>query len=202
MTDQIQIKTDTSELSVHSLNKDQQKLLDSIVLEVKSKLETRPKIVVFGKECHQNRNVGFFSNDSIGYRYSRQMMDSQPLTETLVRLLEMVNTKYSADFNGILINEYIDGNDSIGAHSDDETGLSKNAGIVAISYGSTRKFRIRNKATKKIVKDIYMKHGDILQMKGNFQKEFTHEIPVEKKVTESRISFTFRYHTEPISKRR
>ena len=201
MTDQVKIKTDTSELSVHSLNKDQQKLVDSIVLEVKSKLETRPKIVVFGKECYQNRNVGFFSNDSIGYRYSRQMMDSQPLTESLVRLLEMVNTKYSADFNGILINEYIDGNDSIGAHSDDEIGLSKNAGIVAISYGSTRKFRIRNKATKKIVKDIYMKHGDILQMKGNFQKEFTHEIPVEKKVTESRISFTFRYHTEPISKR-
>ena len=187
MTDQVKIKTDTSELSVHSLNKDQQKLVDSIVLEVKSKLETRPKIVVFGKECYQNRNVGFFSNDSIGYRYSRQMMDSQPLTESLVRLLEMVNTKYSADFNGILINEYIDGNDSIGAHSDDEIGLSKNAGIVAISYGSTRKFRIRNKATKKIVKDIYMKHGDILQMKGNFQKEFTHEIPVEKKVTESRI---------------
>lgn len=195
MANQVQIKTETSELSVHSLNKDEQKLLDSIVLEVKSKLETRPKIVVFGKECRQNRNVGFFSNDSIGYRYSRQMMDSQPLTESLVKLLEMVNTKYSADFNGILINEYVDGNDSIGAHSDDEIGLSKNAGIVAISYGSIRKFRIRNKKTKKIVKDIYMKHGDILQMTGNFQKEFTHEIPVEKKVTESRISFTFRYHT-------
>lgn len=196
MTDQVQIKTETSELSVHSLNKEQQKLLDSIVLEVKSKLKTRPKIVVFGKECYQNRNVGFFSNDSIGYKYSRQIMQSQPLTESLVRLLAFVNTKYNADFNGILINEYVDGNNSIGAHSDDETGLSKNAGIVAISYGSTRKFRIRNKKTKQIVKDIYMKHGEVLQMKGNFQKEFTHEIPVEKKVTESRISFTFRHHTK------
>ena len=196
MTDQVLIKTETSELSVCRLNVEDLKLLDSIVLEIVPKLLSRPKIVVCGKECHQNRNVGFFSNDSIGYKYSRQIMKSQPLTESLVKLLAMINSKYDADFNGILINEYKDGNNSIGAHSDDETGLSKNAGIVAISYGSTRKFRIRNKKTKQIVKDISMEHGDILQMKGNFQKEFTHEIPVEKKVTESRISFTFRHHTK------
>ena len=31
-------------------------------------------------------------------------------------------------------------------------------------------------------------------MAGNFQKEFTHEIPIEKKVKEVRYSFTFRTH--------
>ena len=31
-------------------------------------------------------------------------------------------------------------------------------------------------------------------MVGDFQKEFTHEIPVEKKVTMERYSFTFRKH--------
>ena len=36
----------------------------------------------------------------------------------------------------------------------------------------------------------------MLQMGGDFQKEFTHEIPIEKKVKEPRISFTFRKHTE------
>jgi len=34
----------------------------------------------------------------------------------------------------------------------------------------------------------------MLQMKGEFQKEFTYEIPVEKKVKTKRISFTFRKH--------
>ena len=40
-----------------------------------------------------------------------------------------------------------------------------------------------------------MNNGDILHMGGDFQKEFTHEIPVQKRITGSRISFTFRYHT-------
>jgi len=31
----------------------------------------------------------------------------------------------------------------------------------------------------------------MLQMGGRFQEEFTHEIPVEKKVKKERISFTF-----------
>jgi len=33
-------------------------------------------------------------------------------------------------------------------------------------------------------------------MGGNFQKEFTHEIPVEKKIKEVRYSLTFRKHYE------
>ena len=31
-------------------------------------------------------------------------------------------------------------------------------------------------------------------MGGNFQKEFTHEIPIEKKVLDTRYSLTFRRH--------
>ena len=34
----------------------------------------------------------------------------------------------------------------------------------------------------------------IIQMAGDFQKEFTHEIPVEKKVDSVRYSLTFRKH--------
>ena len=29
---------------------------------------------------------------------------------------------------------------------------------------------------------------------GDFQKEFTHEIPVQRKIKDFRYSFTFRYH--------
>ena len=92
------------------------------------------------------------------------------------------------------MNEYVDGNDTIGEHSDDEKGLGE-SGVVGISMGATRKFRLRNKATKEKT-DIFMTDGMILQMGGNFQKEFTHEIPREAKVKEKRVSFTFRYHEE------
>jgi alkylated DNA repair dioxygenase AlkB len=68
------------------------------------------------------------------------------------------------------------------------------AGVVSVSFGASRKFRIRDKATNNIVIDIPTNSNEILIMGGDFQKEFTHEVPVEKKITTARISFTFRKH--------
>jgi alkylated DNA repair dioxygenase AlkB len=59
---------------------------------------------------------------------------------------------------------------------------------------STRKLRIREKGSKKIVLDLDMKSCDIIFMSGDFQKEFTHEIPKQLKIKEPRYSFTFRHH--------
>lgn len=162
--------------------------------EIVGSLNERPEITVFGKKCNQPRNVGFFSDESVGYWYSRQLSKSKPLTPSLKLLLEIVNREFEGNFNGILVNEYLNGHDTIGEHSDDEKGLGE-SGVVGISMGATRKFRLRNKATKEKT-DIFMTDGMILQMGGNFQKEFTHGIPREAKVKEKRVSFTFRYHEE------
>ena len=67
---------------------------------------------------------------------------------------------------------------------------------MAISYGTVRKFRIREKQTNKIIKDIPTISNKIIHMGGNFQSEFTHEIPVEKKAKGTRFSLTFRKHIE------
>lgn len=187
------IKTDNSFLTVQPYSSIE--LLEDCVKDVESKLLVKPKIYIYGKEATQHRNIGFFSDESIGYRYSNQLAKSQALTQVLKKLLDEVNELYDADFNGILINKYVDGNDYIGKHSDDENNLS-NIGVVSLSYGSTRKFRVRDKKTNKIVKDVLIKHNQIMHMGGNFQKEFTHEIPIEKKITTSRYSFTFRKHKE------
>jgi len=168
-------------------------VIQKIIAEIGGKLIVRPKITIFGRECCQNRDVGFFSNESIGYKYSNQIMSSQELSENMILLLEFINYEYKSNYNGILINMYKSGEQSIGAHSDDETTLDKN-GVIALSYGAERKFRIRDKKTKKIYMDIPLEHLSIIQMGGQFQKEFTHEVPVEKKVKECRISFTFRKH--------
>ena len=168
-------------------------LLRECVNYIKDNLENRPKIIVYGRECRQNRDVGFFSNEVDRYNYSNSFMVAQRLDENLEKLLNLVNEITNNDFNGILINFYKDGTQSIGSHSDNESELGNN-GVVSISYGSNRKFRIRDKNTKKIVKDIELKNGDLVHMGGNFQKEFTHEIPVQKKIKDLRYSFTFRRH--------
>ena len=168
-------------------------LLENCIIDIEPQLEERPEIVIFGKICKQQRNVAFFSNESIGYKYSKKMMDSKALSESMSELLRIINMAICAEFNGILVNKYMDGNDYISAHSDDETGLDS-VGVVSISYGSERKFRIRNKETKEIMWDELTTHCSILHMGGNFQELYTHEIPIQKKIKEPRISFTFRKH--------
>ena len=187
------IKTDNSYLTVQTFSSPD--LVKECVEDISDKLLVKPKIYIYGKEATQRRNIGFFSDESIGYRYSGQLAKSQVLTHVLKKLLDDVNELYDADFNGILVNKYVDGNDYIGKHSDDEKNLS-NIGVVSLSYGSTRKFRVRDKKTNKIVKDILIKHNQVMHMGGDFQKEFTHEIPIEKKITTPRYSFTFRKHKE------
>jgi len=167
--------------------------LKPIITEIDPLLLDRPEIKIFGKVAHQNRSIGFFSNESIGYRYSGQLAASIPLTPGLNKLLDEINTKYGAKFNGILVNKYNGGTDYIGAHSDDESGLDQ-VGVVAISYGAVRKFRIRDKKTKEILRDVPTKSNGIIFMKGDFQKKYTHEIPIEKKVLGVRYSLTFRHH--------
>ena len=185
------IKTDKSYLG--KIDADIDDLLSECVKEIKGKLDENPPIIVFGKPATQHRNIGFFSNESIGYHYAGQLAASKPLTTALNELLNLINIEFNSDFNGILINEYPDGEHYIGKHSDDESALT-NAGVVCISYGASRKFRIRDKLTNKIVLDIPTTSKEIWVMGGNFQKEFTHEVPVEKKVKDKRISFTFRKH--------
>jgi alkylated DNA repair dioxygenase AlkB len=155
-------------------------LLEQCVDETQSLLEEKPPLIIFGKPARQPRNVGFFSNTSIGYKYSTTMMPSKPLTDGLAEMLNIVNELFpDAHFNGILINTYQDGTDNIGKHSDNEKDLSS-IGVVAISYGAVRKFRIRDR-NNKIIMDVPTTSGSIMWMQGDFQKEFTHEIPVEKK---------------------
>lgn len=122
-------------------------------------------------------------------------LSSAPL---LQHLLPGVNQSLGTHFNGILVNHYINGEKYIGAHSDDERGLDKGGRnmVAGIAFGAIRKFRIRNKQTKAIVLDYPHTPGTLIVMEGDFQKEFTHEIPIEKKVKEERISVTFRHHIE------
>ena len=186
------ISTEYSTLYTGSLE-DMSDLVDSCVDDIRPLLNDYPQIIVYGKKCLQRRSVGFFSDSIIGYKYSGKIETSQRLTKNLKILLDHINIKFNSDFNGILINKYKDGLEYISDHSDNEQEIS-DKGVISVSYGATRKFRIRNKLTKKIVKDILTENYQIIQMSGNFQKEFLHGIPIEKKIKEERISFTFRKH--------
>lgn len=169
-------------------------LLKTCVAEVKDNLDEYPVIEIYGRVCHQRRCVGFFSDETGGYNYSNRLAHSKSLTPALRKMMAVVNSIYATSYNGILVNKYNTGNDYISAHSDSEQNCDVN-GVVAISYGATRNFRVRDKITKAVVGEFPLVSGSMLQMAGKFQQEFTHEIPIEKRVKGTRLSFTFRKHT-------
>lgn len=169
-------------------------LLAQCVREANPLLEDRPEVVVFGKVCRQHRRVGFFSDKSQGYNYSNKLMASNPFTPNMSELLQTVNSLLNTEFNGMLVNTYKDGSDYIGAHSDSDIGTEE--GVASLSFGAERNFRIRNKSDKKILHEEITTDGTILVMGGVFQKLYTHEIPVQKKIKGSRTSITFRTHTK------
>jgi alkylated DNA repair dioxygenase AlkB len=172
---------------------DNYKLLTQCIYEFEPLLDHNPEILIFGKPCNQHRCVGFFSDTSIGYKYSNKLTKSQPLTASMNELIIAINLIMGTEFNGMLVNQYKNGNDYIGPHSDSEIGL-ETFGVVAISYGAERIFRIRNKYDKQKVFDVNTTHCSILHMGGKFQELYTHEIPKQKKIKDGRFSITFRSH--------
>jgi hypothetical protein len=200
------VETERSYMDVYSTEKITA-LVDKCVVDVTDtpdgtgtgKLHVNPPIKVFGKPGIQRRSVAFFgvtkpdgTPEIEGYRYSGQLAAAQPMPVHLGTLLNLVNEFFGSEYNGVLVNRYMTGEDTIGDHSDDEKFLDA-TGVVAISWGQSRTFRIRTKGDKKIIADIPT-GSHMLIMAGDFQKEFTHGIPVEKKKNGVRLSFTFRKH--------
>jgi alkylated DNA repair dioxygenase AlkB len=186
------VKTENSFLNISSYEKHKD-LIDRCIEDVRDCLDIKPSIQFMGKTVSQQRDVGFFSNESAGYYYSGKLASSKPLKENMSDLLAIVNIQYNSEYNGILVNRYNDGNNYISDHSDSENTLG-DSGVIAISYGAVRKFRIRDKKTKAKVIDIPTAPYSLIQMGGNFQAEFSHGIPVEKRIKEARYSLTFRKH--------
>ena len=158
-------------------------------------LVERPEIVVFDKVVKQARDVQFFSDIVKGYLYSGKISYSQPMPAWLSQLMSTINIHFGTKFNSALVNRYRNGEDCVGSHSDDERSLVYGSPIASLSLGASRTFRIREKSKMApILADLLLNSGDFVMMQGNFQSEFKHEIPKEKKITQPRVSLTFREH--------
>lgn len=192
--------------------------LEYLKSEILPVLDKHPQGIAFGKSVTMHRNIGFFSDTSKGYKFTKHMFHSNKLSQfsKLQHLLSQINVTLGTKYNGILINSYQGGADYISQHADDEKELDPSAKVAAISFGSPRIFRVTlnpkckyaidvsyaqqclNKKCKLFTVDVPTEHGQLLIMNGNFQHEFLHGIPASTQISENslRFSLTFRYHTE------
>lgn len=154
--------------------------------------EEYPTIKLFNKFINTPR---WFQNYGHSYNFSNINHIALTIPSILQPYLDYVNQKErDYNFNGILVNWYIDGGHYIGPHKDNEAELINGAPIYCFSFGVDRKFIIENKPDEKY--EYNLLNNSLIIMGGDCQKFYKHSLPKTKKINDSRISITIRAFQE------
>jgi hypothetical protein len=154
--------------------------------------------------AHQRRIMGsnvprlqlVFSKRARAYRFGGAPPTEQDFPDVIQRLADAVEFP---EATLCVVNFYTDEKSSIAWHTDAEQHLNP-ARIVSCSFGATRRFLIRAKDTmgaKRRRGDttlLLSGNRDVIEMLGDFQREFEHSVPKETKpVSNTRVNVTFRW---------
>jgi alkylated DNA repair dioxygenase AlkB len=151
----------------------------------------RPTVTMFGRSFPIPRDVVWIS-DGQTYTYGSGVNTRpHPWPSWLETLRTRLAEHTKSDYNSCLLNRYLNGSDCVAWHADDESDLGANPVIASVTLGTPRKFRLRNKASKRVV-EIRPEHGSLVVMSGSCQRDWEHSVPREKRVLTPRINLTFR----------
>lgn len=163
-----------------------EEVLARLIAETAWREET---VVVYGKRHLQPRLSAWHGDKA--YRYSGLSLQPLPFTPLLDTIRLAVEAATSRHYNSVLLNYYRDGRDSMGMHSDDEPELGPEPAIASVSFGATRPFILRHKATKETLK-LPLSDGSLLFMGGAMQANWLHGINKTSRPVGARLNLTFR----------
>lgn len=149
------------------------------------------KAIVNGQGIETKRKVAWYGSRDFSYTYSGVTRMATPWIEELLALKQLIELYTDAMYNSCLINLYHNGEEGVSWHSDDEKDLIKNGSIACLSLGATRKFVFKHKQTSE-KREFDLVKGSLIEMKGETQQHWLHQIATSKKVSTPRISLTFR----------
>lgn len=150
------------------------------------------RLTLFGREVMAPRLSCWIGDADAVYTYSRTRFTPTPWTPTVASLRDDLERRLGRRFNSVLANLYRDGRDGVGWHSDDEPELGAEPVIASLSFGATRAFRLRSRATRAPALSIELAHGSLLVMAGATQRLYQHALPRRVRVDAPRINLTFR----------
>ncbi len=152
---------------------------------------TRPKVRMFGREIDSPRLAAWYGDPGARYTYSGLANEPMPWIEPLPEARRLAERLAGASFNGVLLNFYRDGGDSMGWHSDDEPELDPRAPVVSLSLGAARRFRLRHRRLAERRLELELAPGSLLIMHPQLQREWRHAVPRQAGAG-ARINLTFR----------
>lgn len=127
----------------------------------------------------------------VAYNYSQMRYPAVPMPEPLAEVARDIHAELGFLPNNCLLNYYLDGDSSMGFHSDSSEELAKDTGVAIVSLGSVRSIVFRSKADKAQEFSYPLANGSLLYMNQAIQEHWLHAIPKAEGVGE-RISLTFR----------
>lgn len=125
------------------------------------------------------------------YNYSQIDYPESPIPFALHLLVEKLHARLSIHFNNCLLNFYETGDNTMGFHSDDTTGLISGTGVAIVSLGSVRDITYRSKNQPEVQRSYPLKPGSLLYMDDGVQEHWVHAIKRQKDAG-PRISLTWR----------
>tara|TARA_B110000003_G_C16543249_1_gene493650 strand:- start:325 stop:939 length:615 start_codon:yes stop_codon:yes gene_type:complete len=147
--------------------------------------------IVFGKHIVTKRKVAWYADKSYQYSYSNIHRTALLWTPHVLALKAIVEAQTLQTYNSCLLNFYPSGTEGMAWHSDDERELIESGSIASLSFGATRKFAMKHKVSKERLV-FELESGDLIEMKGETQRHWLHNIPTTTKVAHPRINLTFR----------
>lgn len=149
------------------------------------------KIRFFGREQPMPRLTCWMGDAK--YTYSGLENLPAPVNEAVAGVRALVEQLARCRFNGVLLNLYRDGRDSMGWHADDERSLGDTPIIASVNLGAVRRLKFKPKPHHVAAKvDIELPDNSVLIMKGLTQQNWLHAVPKTAKQVQPRINFTFR----------
>lgn len=166
-----------------------QEWLDAIVHETAWE---QPTIKLYGREHPVPRLTAWYGDPDAAYRYSG--IEHVPLawTPLLAEIRFRIEETVGQRLNGVLLNLYRTGQDSMGWHSDDEAVLGRNPLIASLSLGGERRFDLRRRDRQGETHSLPLTDGSLLVMRGATQHYWQHQVAKTRKACAPRLNLTFR----------
>jgi alkylated DNA repair dioxygenase AlkB len=150
-------------------------------------------IVIFGERRRVPRLVAWHGDPGTAYTYSGTAHEPLPWTPELQRVRHRAEELTGHRYNSVLLNLYRDGRDGMGWHSDDEPELGREPAIASVSFGATRRFKLRHRCSRSAACALDLAHGDLLLMAGATQEHYVHAVPKTARPVGERVNLTFRW---------
>jgi alkylated DNA repair dioxygenase AlkB len=126
------------------------------------------------------------------YRFSGRTLAPEGWTSEIAAVRERIRAQYGGAYNSVLLNRYLNEDDSVSWHSDDEPEMDPTHPIASLSLGASRAFRVRLSGTKGDAQTYLLTSGSLLLMPAGFQRVYQHCVPKSKTPCGERINLTFR----------